>query len=132
MCDMYDDVVTLATPHVDDSYFFFFFFFQAEDGIRDLTVTGVQTCALPICRSGWRRTSGTCGRPPTGSSRIPPAERTRCGSRPHCTGSGSGWGTIGERARASGRHSRGPAGGAPRGGGGGPPSPGRRRGPPGG
>src|SRR3989475_6786346 len=25
------------------------FFFQAEDGIRDLTVTGVQTCALPIC-----------------------------------------------------------------------------------
>src|SRR2546430_4140776 len=28
-----------------------FFFFQAEDGIRDLTVTGVQTCALPICSS---------------------------------------------------------------------------------
>src|SRR2546430_5005845 len=28
-----------------------FFFFQAEDGIRDLTVTGVQTCALPICES---------------------------------------------------------------------------------
>src|SRR6266496_6273365 len=27
-----------------------FFFFQAEDGIRDLYVTGVQTCALPICR----------------------------------------------------------------------------------
>src|SRR5207245_7374629 len=26
-----------------------FFFFQAEDGIRDATVTGVQTCALPIC-----------------------------------------------------------------------------------
>src|SRR2546430_9828014 len=26
------------------------FFFQAEDGIRDLTVTGVQTCALPIWR----------------------------------------------------------------------------------
>src|SRR6266496_4657019 len=30
--------------------FFFFFFFQAEDGIRDLYVTGVQTCALPISR----------------------------------------------------------------------------------
>src|SRR2546430_15904709 len=34
------------------------FFFQAEDGIRDLTVTGVQTCALPICdrysaRAAW-------------------------------------------------------------------------------
>ena len=28
--------------------FFFFFFFQAEDGIRDRDVTGVQTCALPI------------------------------------------------------------------------------------
>src|SRR2546430_3020416 len=32
----------------------FFFFFQAEDGIRDLTVTGVQTCALPISsRNGY-------------------------------------------------------------------------------
>src|SRR5438445_9309724 len=30
------------------SCFFFFFFFQAEDGIRDIGVTGVQTCALPI------------------------------------------------------------------------------------
>src|SRR5205085_5344999 len=28
------------------------FFFQAEDGIRDLTVTGVQTCALPISAGG--------------------------------------------------------------------------------
>src|SRR5438874_8492786 len=30
------------------NFFDFFFFFQAEDGIRDLYVTGVQTCALPI------------------------------------------------------------------------------------
>src|SRR6266566_7621204 len=30
---------------------FFFFFFQAEDGIRDYKVTGVQTCALPISPS---------------------------------------------------------------------------------
>src|SRR2546430_3486944 len=46
------------------------FFFQAEDGIRDLTVTGVQTCALPICRqqsllvcpwSTWRRRTRTHG-----------------------------------------------------------------------
>src|SRR5205085_3811084 len=46
------------------AWIFFFFFFQAEDGIRDLTVTGVQTCALPISTSlvmraikwpvGWR------------------------------------------------------------------------------
>src|SRR2546430_4008701 len=31
-----------------------FFFFQAEDGIRDLTVTGVQTCALPIFCRVWQ------------------------------------------------------------------------------
>src|SRR2546430_11500316 len=30
-------------------------FFQAEDGIRYLTVTGVQTCALPICVAAYRR-----------------------------------------------------------------------------
>src|SRR5437762_7605129 len=42
----------------DDSFiicnttFFFFFFFQAEDGIRDTSVTGVQTCALPIFKPG--------------------------------------------------------------------------------
>src|SRR5437868_3366321 len=36
---------------------FCFFFFQAEDGIRDRNVTGVQTCALPISieSEGWRR-----------------------------------------------------------------------------
>src|SRR2546430_17684045 len=34
----------------------YFFFFQAEDGIRDLTVTGVQTCALPIWVGAWRTT----------------------------------------------------------------------------
>src|SRR5256885_8467889 len=32
----------------------FFFFFQAEDGIRDYKVTGVQTCALPILFSSWQ------------------------------------------------------------------------------
>src|SRR2546430_11161794 len=37
-----------------------FFFFQAEDGIRDLTVTGVQTCALPISVVG---ASNIVGRP---------------------------------------------------------------------
>src|SRR5437763_10642679 len=34
---------------------YFFFFFQAEDGIRDTSVTGVQTCALPICPAPPRR-----------------------------------------------------------------------------
>src|SRR5687767_15380584 len=44
-------------------YFFFFFFFQAEDGIRDKLVTGVQTCALPICRgpNKWARVSHWAG-----------------------------------------------------------------------
>src|SRR5687768_18342977 len=34
---------------------FFFFFFQPEDGIRDVAVTGDQTCALPISRGRDRR-----------------------------------------------------------------------------
>src|SRR2546430_5080278 len=67
-----------------------FFFFQAEDGIRDLTVTGVQTCALPIsppsapppgtptrlrasASSGWARGAG---------ARAPLAETTPRQSRP--------------------------------------------------
>src|SRR5438445_13273657 len=50
----------------------FFFFFQAEDGIRDIGVTGVQTCALPI--SDEQR--------PGGSRRLPAApERTHQGPR---------------------------------------------------
>src|SRR2546422_11725324 len=36
----------------------FFFFFQAEDGIRDVAVTGVQTCALPISRDRERPDHG--------------------------------------------------------------------------
>src|SRR5256884_2767081 len=35
-------------PSMSCSCCSFFFFFQAEDGIRDVAVTGVQTCALPI------------------------------------------------------------------------------------
>src|SRR2546430_4228570 len=42
-------IVVLLSGMFLQYQFFFFFFFQAEDGIRDLTVTGVQTCALPIC-----------------------------------------------------------------------------------
>src|SRR3989449_2553316 len=37
---------------------FFFFFFQAEDGIRDVAVTGVQTCALPIVARASAELSG--------------------------------------------------------------------------
>src|SRR5437762_9665087 len=49
--------------------FFIFFFFQAEDGIRDTSVTGVQTCALPILSAsqtinGFRDIRLTAGRMP--------------------------------------------------------------------
>src|SRR5207244_10162951 len=52
----------------------FFFFFQAEDGIRDDLVTGVQTCALPICvyansRRTRRASSGRRGSSPSASRR---------------------------------------------------------------
>src|SRR5690606_39774115 len=40
-------------------FFLFFFFFQAEDGIRDFHVTGVQTCALPICTAGTLDATGS-------------------------------------------------------------------------
>src|SRR5260221_9394374 len=40
--------------------FVFFFFFQAEDGIRDHCVTGVQTCALPICMHFHRDVLAMC------------------------------------------------------------------------
>src|SRR3712207_8610471 len=47
-----------------------FFFFQAEDGIRDIGVTGVQTCALPIstCSACLRGTAPPVRVPLTGSS----------------------------------------------------------------
>src|SRR2546430_16659205 len=87
----------------------FFFFFQAEDGIRDLTVTGVQTCALPISAAVGRLVrsreavrheddlaeittapaSPCCRPPPHGSERLDPAPPnaaapSRCaGSCPH-------------------------------------------------
>src|SRR5215211_8197796 len=51
--------------------FFSFFFFQAEDGIRDHCVTGVQTCALPI----WSQHAST-----TSSVRSPASARIVAGS----------------------------------------------------
>src|SRR2546430_15400077 len=71
---------------------FLFFFFQAEDGIRDLTVTGVQTCALPIYlelgglarragRSRSRRTGARALRRLVSQRRHPPAAQDRSGER---------------------------------------------------
>src|SRR5437762_13281710 len=50
-----------------------FFFFQAEDGIRDTSVTGVQTCALPICRRSDRHAL------PSRTRSRPGAQRRRRG-----------------------------------------------------
>src|SRR5438132_14193423 len=46
-----------------------YFFFQAEDGIRDHCVTGVQTCALPISSACW--SMGIGDSPPPRGSRTP-------------------------------------------------------------
>src|SRR5690606_40316439 len=59
------------------------FLFQAEDGIRDFHVTGVQTCALPISSRGGRSCASSDGRTDehphtvgaTRSSRVPPTPR---------------------------------------------------------
>src|SRR5437016_9795721 len=50
-----------------------FFFFQAEDGIRDWSVTGVQTCALPISR--------LCGKSDPQMSRAGPNRWTRASTK---------------------------------------------------
>src|SRR5215475_15213024 len=68
----------------ENRLFFFFFFFQAEDGIRDFHVTGVQTCALPIsrrCRArrhcrAIRRARGRAPRIPARPSDAPVRERS--------------------------------------------------------
>src|SRR5262249_61961019 len=79
---------------------FFFFFFQAEDGIRDWSVTGVQTCALPI----YRRADLRCCRFP--------ADRPSAWavSLPRRRGSAAGAAQIG-RAAWRGRGERGGGGG---------------------
>src|SRR5204862_22914 len=61
--------------------------FQAEDGIRDLYVTGVQTCALPISRrdAHWRanvsRTARPRAAPRAGAVRMPRCRGTRADAR---------------------------------------------------
>src|SRR2546429_5869173 len=79
------------------SEFYFFFFFQAEDGIRDVAVTGVQTCALPIyrrvfagysnlwdapgCRGGRRNRRGGGQRPGTAFAVVGLSRRRRLPGR---------------------------------------------------
>src|SRR2546421_1951820 len=57
-----------------------FFFFQAEDGIRDLIVTGVQTCALPIFRLDARKAPWLkCTQAGTGPTNADTSSSLRCG-----------------------------------------------------
>src|SRR2546430_10025395 len=80
-----------------------FFFFQAEDGIRDLTVTGVQTCALPI--SAPRRDvdmrhvrdgrGGARGRAEARARALAEEDVGRCGGR------SGGWAARGAGVRRS-------------------------------
>src|SRR5688572_31025499 len=66
-----------------------FFFFQAEDGIRDLTVTGVQTCALPIsmdrtqcaCNASISRPVHCCSAASSGAG-VPGGHRPRLADLP--------------------------------------------------
>src|SRR2546421_5539911 len=91
---------------------FFFFFFQAEDGIRDLIVTGVQTCALPICVGA--DAPLRCHDGPGLGERVPPAwgglrprRRKRSGEDDaHQTYSGSATGGKGLGARLRPRSGR--------------------------
>src|SRR2546422_7155868 len=75
----------------------FFFFFQAEDGIRDVAVTGVQTCALPIC-GGVRR-----GERPRGARPRRSPARARLGEARSRTVRARGPG-AGARVRRSEEH----------------------------
>src|SRR6266568_5277285 len=101
----------------------FFFFFQAEDGIRDGTVTGVQTCALPICLRRERQAPGpraADGRPrhhrrragrrgaerPRGHRGRGRGRRVRDVRRAVGAAPGAGRGAAG-RARSAARHSQG-------------------------
>src|SRR5207245_4088004 len=99
----------------------FFFFFQAEDGIRDATVTGVQTCALPISPAAGGRCRGAARRPrrATGGARsgavLPGSRGCESSARPRGVHRGespprSVAGRLGPRAE-----SVAPAGGASQG-----------------
>src|SRR6266568_7821452 len=75
--------------------FLFFFFFQAEDGIRDGTVTGVQTCAVPISLERACEGGHAAGRAEDLRGRHVPARR---GDREECA-DGGGNGSRNRRGR---------------------------------
>src|SRR5699024_11987256 len=85
---------------LDTSISFIFFFFQAEDGIRDRNVTGVQTCALPIFSYSFTGLGGSQTTAENGGGGI--TGTLTCGScagrgENHCfVCQGSGWDPLGE------------------------------------
>src|SRR5437773_4268264 len=96
-------------------YIVYCFFFQAEDGIRDRDVTGVQTCALPISIPAWpprteppssgsaaTRSTGRA-RPATAPTRTPARSRSWRGGceigRASCRERGEGGGGVGSVRR---------------------------------
>src|SRR5262249_59383196 len=94
------------------------FFFQAEDGIRDWSVTGVQTCALPICQAGHvgrrvRRRRGLAGaaalRPSVGAgpARTPGSQDRSAGHAPGPFGIMVVTGTVRSEERRVGEEWRG-------------------------
>src|SRR5256885_7251123 len=104
----------------DQKYWRWFFFFQAEDGIRDYKVTGVQTCALPISgrghRAGQDAPAGPLGggRADRGPSGVDGRRPGRCRGRRRAAGR-----RRRQRHRRGGRGERGGGGGGgDRGGGG--------------
>src|SRR2546426_10190241 len=78
--------------------FIVFFFFQAEDGIRDYKVTGVQTCALPISSlpGGLYGRGGYC--PASGSDHLPTLQGESDAGPGHADDSPDSAGSLDERA----------------------------------
>src|SRR2546430_5822684 len=78
-----------------------FFFFQAEDGIRDLTVTGVQTCALPISAVGYPQYLADEG--PEGIERLENVQELIAGAAAWAETAGTEGDEAGDEAGEEGR-----------------------------
>src|SRR2546422_11764272 len=79
---------------------FFFFFFQAEDGIRDVAVTGVQTCALPISLQGAGALTASLLK--RGGATLGLIDQPRCGRAPPRLHPGIGPKSAGSAGSSSG------------------------------
>src|SRR5688572_31306601 len=77
-----------------------YFFFQAEDGIRDLTVTGVQTCALPIYSARARARSSPGGMPSRVRKPLTPEARAFRGVPASSTNTRSEERRVGKECRS--------------------------------